>query len=135
MKKITVFAVVAAVFLSFGCSKKVVEINGVNDLEGLKIGCQAGTTGELWVQDNVKGVKLSSFKSGIDAALALKSGAIDCVVLDELPAMAIVEKNADLKIVRDPEFSENKEEYAKIYRFIIQKKSSFENELQLSFFD
>ncbi len=113
MKKITllVLAVVAVLGLA-GCSTKKVEINGISDLAGLKIGVQAGTTGEAWVQDNVKDVKLSSFKSGIDAALALKNGSIDCVVLDELPAVAIVDKNADLAIIRDSEFTENKEEYA-----------------------
>ena len=48
----------------------------------------------------------------MDAALDLKNRAIDAVVLDELPAMAIVDKNPELKIIRDPEFTNNKEAYA-----------------------
>ena len=115
MKKILMFALIlllAAGVCFAGGSKEKKAINGIADLEGLKIGVQTGTTGEAWVQDNVKGVKLNSFKSGIDAALDLKNGAIDCVVIDELPAQAIVDKNPGLAIIRDPEFSANKEEYA-----------------------
>lgn len=113
MKKMNVIcAVLLAVTFLAGCSKSKVVITGVNDLPGKKIGVQAGTTGELYVQENVEGVILSSFKTGIDAALDLKNGAIDAVVLDELPAKAIVERNPDLVIIRDKYFTDNKEEYA-----------------------
>ncbi len=81
-------------------------------MAGKKIGVQAGTTGEAWVQDSVQGAQISSFKTGMDAALDLKNRAIDAVVLDELPAKAIVERNPDLKIIHDPEFTNNKEAYA-----------------------
>jgi len=111
MKKIVILASVLLLTLT-GCAKKQVVINGKADLAGKKIGVQAGTTGELFVQENVEGAVLSSFKSGIDAALDLKNGAIDCVVLDELPAQEIVNRNPELKIIRDPYFAENKEEYA-----------------------
>ena len=95
-----------------GCSKSNVVINGKSDLDGKKIGVQAGTTGELFVEENIPGAQVASFKSGIDAALALKNGDIDCVILDELPAEEIVKRNPSLKIIRDPYFAENKEEYA-----------------------
>jgi len=61
------------------------------------------------VQENVPGAKIASFKSGMDAALDLKNGAIDAVVLDELPAKEIVARNPTLTIVTD-KFA--KEEYA-----------------------
>ena len=113
MKKITVICAALAAALAFtGCSKSKVEIQSVADLAGKKIGVQAGTTGEAWVQDNVQGAQISSFKTGMDAALDLKNRAIDAVVLDELPAKAIVERNPDLKIIHDPEFTNNKEAYA-----------------------
>ena len=87
------FSILIIAVLAFtGCAKSNVVIKGISDLDGLKIGVQAGTTGEAWVQENVKDVKLSSFKAGIDAALDLKTGSIDCVVLDELPAAAVVSK-------------------------------------------
>ena len=112
MKKISVAIAAVALLALAGCSKSKVVINGKADLEGKKIGVQAGTTGEWFVQDNIPGAQIASFKSGIDAALDLKNGAIDCVVLDELPAQEIVKRNPSLKIVRDPFFAENKEEYA-----------------------
>ena len=111
-KSIVIVAALAAVLAFTGCSKSKAEINSVADLAGKKIGVQAGTTGEAWVQDNVADVHLSSFKTGMDAALDLKNRAIDAVVLDELPAQEIVKKNPSLKIIRDPYFAENKEEYA-----------------------
>ena len=111
-KSIVIVAALAAVLAFTGCSKSKAEINSVADLAGKKIGVQAGTTGEAWVQDNVADVHLSSFKTGMDAALDLKNRAIDAVILDELPAKAIVERNPELKIIRDPEFTNNKEAYA-----------------------
>lgn len=101
MKKISLVALSLVAALAFvGCAKKNnVVINSAEDLQGLKIGCQAGTTGELYVQENVKDAQLKSFKTGIDAALDLKNGAIDAIVLDELPAKEIVKRNKDLTIV------------------------------------
>lgn len=112
MKKSAILAAAVALLALTGCSKSKVVINGKADLEGKKIGVQAGTTGEGFVTENIPGAQIASFKSGIDAALDLKNGAIDCVVLDELPAQEIVKRNPSLKIVRDPFFAENKEEYA-----------------------
>lgn len=112
MKKIALVVLAAMTFVFASCGKEKVVINGIADLEGKKIGVQGGTTGEAWVQDNVADKKLSSFKSGIDACLDLKSGSIDAVVLDELPALEIVNHNPSLKIIRDPVFADNKEEYA-----------------------
>ncbi|MCQ2604157.1 MAG: transporter substrate-binding domain-containing protein [Spirochaetia bacterium] len=113
MKKFLTMFMVLLLACSFTCfGKTKVQITGIQDLDGKKIGVQSGTTGEAWVQKNVNKVKLSSFKAGIDAALDLKIGAIDCVVLDELPATSVVKKNADLQIIRDPFFAANKEEYA-----------------------
>ena len=113
MTKLSVLFAALAAFAFLGCSNsKKVNINGISDLNGKKIGVQAGTTGETWVIDNIGNDNISSFKTGIDAALDLMNGAIDCVVLDELPAESIVSKNPSLKIVRCPEFAANKEEYA-----------------------
>lgn len=114
MKKSIFVLVTALVVLFSSCSraKKTVVINSIADLQGKKIGVQAGTTGDLWAQEESKAASIAGFKSGIDAALDLKNGAIDAVVIDELPALEIVKRNPDLKIVRDPYFAENKEEYA-----------------------
>lgn len=111
MKKITVAALsIAASLMLFGCgAKKQISITSAKDLEGKAVGCQAGTTGELYLQEEVKDAKVKSFKTGIDAAMALKNGAIDAIVIDELPALEIVRRNPTLTIVND-KFAE--EEYA-----------------------
>lgn len=77
-------------------------ISGAADLVGKNIGVQKGTTGEKYVQEQVKDTEPKSFSSGIDAAMALKNGTLDAVVLDELPAKEIVRQNDDLKILDEP---------------------------------
>lgn len=110
MKKIFSTAVIlASLFTFIGCAKKTVTINSTEDLVGKKVGCQSGTTGELYLTEELKGVKVQSFKTGIDASLSLKNGAIDALVLDELPAKEIVRRTPELKILDIPFASE---EYA-----------------------
>lgn len=115
MKKtlISVLLVLLALSAVFaGGKKEAVSITSIADLDGKKIGVQSGTTGEAWCLENLPNAKIVSFKTGMDAAIDLKIGAIDAIVLDELPAEAIVGKNPTLKVLRDPVFTENKEEYA-----------------------
>lgn len=112
MKKILaiLLAMVFCACSMAGCGqKKQVTIEKAEDLNGLKVGVQGGTTGESWVQKNCPDADVASFKSGMDAALDLKNGGIDAVVIDELPASQIVAQNSDLKIL-DIRFT--KEEYA-----------------------
>ena len=107
-KSFLVFAALSAILFA-SCGAKKVDIKSAADLAGKTIGVQAGTTGEMYVQDNVKDANLKSFKTGIDASLALANGAIDAIVLDELPAKEIIARNDKLTIVND-EFAS--EEYA-----------------------
>lgn len=72
------------------------------DLAGKTIGVQAGTTGALFVEDMVDDAKLSAFKTGPDAGLALANGQLDAVVIDEMPAKKIVEANAGLVLLDEP---------------------------------
>lgn len=111
MKKVLALALAALMVLSLAaCGKKAqVAINSVEDLNGKKIGVQAGTTGEIYVQENVTDAQLGSYKSGMDAALDLKNGKLDVVMLDELPAKSIVAQNDDLTII---DFNLEPEEYA-----------------------
>lgn len=115
LKSVIAGAVAAAAGMAFltGCggnaNAKTVTIEKAEDLANYTIGCQSGTTGETWYLDNIKGKEPKGFKSGMDAALALKNGQIDAIVLDELPAKAIVSKNSQLKIL-DIKFA--KEQYA-----------------------
>ena len=84
----------------------------VDDLEGAKIGVQLGTTGDIYVSDyenDGSGTKVERYNKGADAVQALKVGKIDCVVIDEQPALAFVKENKGLKIL-DEEFTN--EDYA-----------------------
>ncbi len=90
------------------------DIASVDDLEGKKIGTQQGTTGWIYCsyppedggfgEENVTG-----YSKGSDAIMALLSGKVDCVVIDNEPAKAFVAANEGLKIL-DTEFAN--EDYA-----------------------
>jgi ABC-type amino acid transport/signal transduction systems, periplasmic component/domain len=87
-------------------------IAGADDLEGKRIGVQLGTTGDIFATDyegDEAGTKIDRFNKGNDAVMALKQGKLDCVIIDEQPAKAFVEKNDDL-VILDEEFAI--EEYA-----------------------
>jgi polar amino acid transport system substrate-binding protein len=85
------------------------KVISVNDLKGKVVGVQAGTTGELFATEEIEGLNVKSFKTGIDAALALKNGAIEAIIIDELPAQEIVRRNVELKLVEDDFYTD---EYA-----------------------
>ena len=103
MKKVYILFLCLCAAAFFSCAKKSqVSIKSAEDLEDLKVGCQAGTTGELYLTEEMHNVDVKSFKTGIDAALSLKNGAIDAVVLDELPAKEIVKRNSSLQILDIP---------------------------------
>lgn len=103
-----VMATAMTVSMAACAPAKIVTINAAEDLANYTVGCQTGTTGETWFKEQFS-KDAKGFKTGMDAALALKNGQIDAIVIDELPAKSIVEKNSDLKIL-DIQFS--KEEYA-----------------------
>lgn len=93
-------------------SKAGKEVKNAGDLPGAKIGVQLGTTGDIYVSDyenDGSGTKVERYNKGADAIQALKLGKIDCVVIDEQPALEFVKQNTGLKIL-DDEFT--KEDYA-----------------------
>lgn len=110
-----------------GCAKqdgtsktKTKEITCVNDLEGARIGVQIGTTGDLYVSDyegDEAGTTIERYNKGADAIQALKLGKVDCVVIDEQPAIQYVKRNTDIHIIEE-EFT--LEEYA----FLVAKEDT-----------
>lgn len=90
------------------------EIASIDDLEGKKIGVQQGTTGDLYCSDTPENggygeEAVTRYNKGSDAVMALLSGKVDCVVIDNEPAKSFVAANEGLKIL-DTEFAN--EEYA-----------------------
>lgn len=82
------------------------EIKSIDDLyeSSYIIGVQSGTTGEIYSLDDFSEENVKSFKKTTDAATALVNKQIDCIILDNEPAKAIVEKNEGLMIL-DTEYS------------------------------
>lgn len=75
------------------------EINGEADLAGKVVGVQLGTTGDIYVDENIDVAELKQYKSGLDAATDLKNGRLDAIVIDKLPAESIVAANSGLKTI------------------------------------
>lgn len=119
MKKFLALSLVASMALAMvGCGNSVPDntVFTIDDLPGKSIGVQLGTTGDIYASDyevpadaNTPASTIERFNKGNDAVQALKQGKIDCVIIDEQPAKAFVEKNDDLVILGD-EFAV--EEYA-----------------------
>ena len=89
-------------------------IASVDDLfaEGAnhKIGVQQGTTGDLYCTWDIADAGLGTvepYKTGTDAVLALTSGKVDCVVIDNEPAKNFVAANEGLKILETEYITED----------------------------
>ncbi|MGI5893802.1 MAG: transporter substrate-binding domain-containing protein [Candidatus Merdivicinus sp.] len=83
-------------------------------LTDAKIGVQLGTTGDLYISDDIDAGNLGSaeiiqYNKGMEAVLALTQGKVDAVVIDNEPAKVFVEENEGLKIL-DTAYTE--EDYA-----------------------
>ena len=90
------------------------DIYGLIEAKGghIAIGVQESTTGDIYISDEFETAgtaDVQRFKNGADAVLALTSGTVDCVVIDNEPAKAFVAKNEGLKLL-DTAYTE--EEYA-----------------------
>ena len=53
-----------------------------DDLAGLKVGVQSGTTGASWAQENLSSSEIVSFNDQSAAFVALQSGRVDAVCID-----------------------------------------------------
>lgn len=80
------------------------EIKSVDDLLAgdYKVGVQLGTTGDAYMKDDIGEDRLVRFSKGNDAVLALSTGKVDAVVIDNEPAKNFVAANEGLKILETP---------------------------------
>ena len=86
------------------------EIAGPDDLKGITVGVQLGTTGDIYVSDlEADGTTVERYNKGFEAVQALSQGKIDAVVIDGEPAKTFVSETEGLKIL-DEAFTV--EEYA-----------------------
>lgn len=88
-------------------------IASVDDLYGegvtYKVGVQLGTTGDIYSSDDFGTERVVQFTTANEAVLSLIAGNLDCVIVDNEPAKALVAENAGLKIL---ETSYADEDYA-----------------------
>lgn len=84
-------------------------VTGLKDLDGKKVGVQQGTTGDLYVTDELGEDAIERYNKGFEAVEALKQDKIAAIVIDREPAKVFVSENAGLKIL-DEAYTE--EEYA-----------------------
>lgn len=64
-----------------------------------KVGVQLGTTGDIYCTDDLGSDRVITYDNGNNAVLALNGGSVDCVVIDNEPAKALVAANSGLKIL------------------------------------
>ena len=117
-KKIRIFlmALMCMAFLTMyvkaDAQAKSKTIKTVDDLKGAKIGVQLGTTGDIYSSDyegDKEGTTVERYNKMADAVQAQKPNKIDCVIIDEQPALTVAKDNSDLKILEEEFVSE---EYA-----------------------
>lgn len=80
------------------------DIKSIDDMTGKMIGVQESTTGHIYCADTVENggfgeENVTAYTSGANAIEALKTGKVDCVVIDNEPAKAFVAANEGLAIL------------------------------------
>lgn len=80
------------------------DIASIDDMEGKLIGTQEGTTGYIYCSDTPENggfgeENVVAYTNGATAVQALVQGKVDCVVIDQQPALNFVEANPGLKIL------------------------------------
>lgn len=80
------------------------DIKAIEDLAGKKIGVQQDTTGHIYASDEYGDEMVVPFNKGTDAVAALVSGKVDCVIIDNQPAISFVAANEGLSIL-DTEYA------------------------------
>lgn len=90
--------------INYSTSKQVVVVNNssnvrVDELDGKKIAVQLGSIADTYVTKNFKNSEVVRQKKYLAAIEDLKSFKVDAVVMDELPAKDIVNKNEGIKIL------------------------------------
>jgi len=91
--------------INYSVSKQVVivsnnsSINNVNNISNKKIAVQLGSIADTYVTENFKNASIVRQKKYLAAIEDLKTGKVDCVVMDELPAKEIVSSNSGIKIL------------------------------------
>lgn len=82
------------------------DVASVDDLSGLTVGAQDGTTGETFANDETEAESVRGFPQGPDAINALVSGQVDAVIIDQPVALDAVEEQGGVEVVEEIETGE-----------------------------
>ena len=74
------------------------KVQSLDDMADAIIGTQSGTTGFIYASEDFGDDHVKSFTKTTDAVEALKNGQVDCVLLDNAPAEALVDANPDARL-------------------------------------
>ena len=106
--------------INYATSKQVVIVNENSDIKdpseisNKKIAVQLGSIADTYVTKEYQDATITRQKKYLAAIQDLKTGKVDCVVMDELPAQEILKENSGLKIL-DKELTQDK------YGMIVKK--------------
>src|SRR5215217_5385372 len=77
------------------------DIATTEDLSGLIVGAQDGTTGETYANDETDASEVRGFPEGPDATSALITGQVEAVIIDQPVAVDAVEKQGGVEIAQE----------------------------------
>ena len=82
------------------------DIASVDDLSGVIVGAQDGTTGETYANDETDASEVRGFPEGPNAVSALTTGQVEAVIIDQPVAVDAVEKTGGVEIAEEIETNE-----------------------------
>jgi len=77
------------------------DIASVEDLSGVIVGAQDGTTGETYANDETDASEVRGFPEGPNAVNALTTGQVDAVIIDQPVAVDAVDKQGGVEIAEE----------------------------------
>ena len=87
--------------LATGCSKKMNNINTIDDLTSKNIGVYTGSEYDTIAKKKINNVNVLYYNSYSDQISALKSGKIDGFLTDEPLSKEIIKENSKLKVLKE----------------------------------
>jgi len=77
------------------------DIASVDDLDGIIVGAQDGTTGEAYAEDETDAEEVRGFPQGPDAVSALITGQVEAVIIDQPVAASAIDKQGGVEIAEE----------------------------------
>lgn len=98
--------------INYTTSKQIVVVKEdsditTTDLDNLKIAVQLGSVGDTYVTKNYPNAQITRQKKYLAAIQDLLTDKVDCVVMDELPAIEMLKNNSGLKILDQELFTDS----------------------------